>query len=156
MTANITLSLLIGVLFGCGINLIMARGIVRAFLGVMLVSNGINLLFLVAGSSGVAPIFGAAPESQMSDPLPQAMTLTAIVITLALTGFVLALAHRAWQVRQSDFIADDPEDARIQARAAADDISFSEFTGDEPAEDLEDDPGGRHPAPTRGDEEARS
>lgn len=143
MTTNLTLALLVGVLTGCGITLLMARGIVRAFLGVMLVGNGINLMFVAAaGPSMTAPFVGNAPADQMSDPLPQAMTLTAIVITLALTGFVLALAHRSWQVRSSDAITDDAEDARIHAKAVADDISHSDFTGDEPAEDETDDPGG--------------
>lgn len=158
MTANLTLSLLVGILMGCGITLLMARGIVRAFLGVLLVSNGINLLFVAAaGPSGVAPIVGKAAESEMSDPLPQAMTLTAIVITLALTGFILALAHRGWQVRQSDAITDDAEDARIHAKAAADDISHSDFTGDEPTEDETDDPGGhrRRAADARAEEAGR-
>lgn len=143
MTTNLTLSLLVGVLMGSGIVLLMARGVVRAFLGVMLVGNGINLLFVAAaGPSGRPPIAGKVPESQMSDPLPQAMTLTAIVITLALTGFVLALAHRSWQLQRSDVIVDDAEDARIHAKAAADDISSSDFAGDEPPDD--DDPGGHH------------
>lgn len=143
MSANLTLSLLVGVLVGSGIVLLMARGVVRAFLGVMLVGNGINILFVIAGGPpGRPPIVGKASEAEMSDPLPQAMTLTAIVITLALTGFALALAHRAWQLQSSDAIVDDDEDARILAKAAADDISGSDFAGDEPDDD--DDPGGHH------------
>ncbi|MDO5627737.1 MAG: Na(+)/H(+) antiporter subunit C [Mobilicoccus sp.] len=145
MTANVSLSLLIGVLFGTGISLLMARGIIRAFLGVLLVSNGINLLFVVAaGPPGSAPILSKAVEADMSDPLPQAMTLTAIVITLALTGFAAALAHRSWQLQQSDVITDDPEDVRIHEKAVENDISDSDFLGDEDDTLDVDDPGGRH------------
>ena len=108
-------------------------------------------------SHGAAPIYPLPRSGVVSDPLVQAMTLTAIVITLALTGFILALAHRGWQVRQSDAITDDAEDARIHAKAAADDISHSDFTGDEPTEDETDDPGGhrRRAADARAEEAGR-
>ena len=53
----------------------------------------------------------------MSDPLPQAMILTAIVITLGLTAFLLALAYRSWQLLRHDEVQDDDEDRRIIARA---------------------------------------
>ncbi|WP_116115292.1 Na(+)/H(+) antiporter subunit C [Austwickia chelonae] len=158
MTANLTLALLTGVLIGCGVSLVMARGIVRSFLGVLLMGNGVNLLFLIAsGKAGRAPIVGTADPQEMSDPLPQAMVLTAIVITLALTGFVLALAHRSWQLARSDVIVDDTEDARIHAKAAENDLSDSEFTTDEEPDPGEDpDPGGHRrrgvttrPAPIR-------
>ncbi|GAB3623092.1 hypothetical protein GCM10027418_11740 [Mariniluteicoccus endophyticus] len=144
MTANLTLAILVGVLVGTGVTLLMSRGIVRAFLGVLLMSNGINLLFLIAsGPAGRAPIVGTAPVEEMSDPLPQAMVLTAIVITLALTGFVMALSHRSWQLDQSDVIVDDTEDVRILARAEANDMSGSDFTEDAAAEPDDDpDPGG--------------
>ncbi|WP_226346039.1 Na(+)/H(+) antiporter subunit C [Agilicoccus flavus] len=149
MTVNLTLALLVGVLIGCGVTLIMARGIVRALCGVLLVGNGINLLFLVAsGRPGRAPIVGQSAVEEMSDPLPQAMVLTAIVITLALTGFVLALAHRSWQLSNSDRVEDDDEDARIHLKAVENDLSDSDFHGGidtEPLAPGEDpDPGGHH------------
>ncbi|GAB78896.1 multisubunit sodium/proton antiporter, MrpC subunit [Austwickia chelonae] len=144
MTANLTLAVLTGVLVGCGVSLVMARGIVRSFLGILLMGNGVNLLFLIAsGRAGRAPIVGTTGPEKMSDPLPQAMVLTAIVITLALTGFVLALAHRSWQLARSDVIVDDTEDARIHAKAAENDMSDSEFAADEETDPAEDpDPGG--------------
>lgn len=149
MTTNLTLAVLIGVLVGSGVSLLLSRAIVRAFLGVMLISNGINLLFLMAGGPrGRAPIYQVNPEPEMSDPLPQAMTLTAIVITLALTGFVLALAHRSWQLDRSDVFTDDAEDLRIVSKALDNDLSDSDF--DEDAVDTPDpgddpDPGGCYP-----------
>lgn len=149
MTTNLTLSLLVGVLVGCGVSLLLSRAIIRAFLGVVLISNGINLLFVIAGGPmGRAPIFGVNPESEMSDPLPQAMTLTAIVITLALTGFVLALAHRSWQLDRSDVFTDDAEDVRIAAKALDNEMSDSDFdedTVDTPDPDDDPDPGGCYP-----------
>ncbi len=119
MTANLTLALVAGALVGCGVYLLTARGVIRAFLGVLLISNGINMLFLVAsGPPGRAPIVGAGAtdESQMSDPLPQAFVLTAIVITVAVTGYAMALAYRWWMLTASDDMADDDEDVRLHDR----------------------------------------
>lgn len=149
MSSSLSLSLLVGVLVGCGVTLLMARGIVRSLLGVILMSNGINIIFLIAaGAPGRAPIVGLAPEEQMADPIPQALTLTAIVITLALTGFVLALAHRSWQLSRTDLIENDDEDTRIGLQAIENDMSHSDFHGgidNEPLDPGDDpDPGGSH------------
>lgn len=121
MTANVTLAVLSGVLCAAGVYLLTARGIIRAFIGVMILSNGINLLFLVAsGQPGRAPIVGpdAPTDADMSDPLPQALVLTAIVITVALTAFVVALGYRNAQLTGSDVIIDDIEDTKVVERAA--------------------------------------
>ncbi len=61
----------------------------------------------------------------MSDPLPQAMVLTAIVITLGMVAFVLALAYRSWQIDGHDEVQDDVEDRRIVRRAELDETSAS-------------------------------
>ncbi|GIG86716.1 hypothetical protein Pen02_16520 [Plantactinospora endophytica] len=86
-------------------------------IGIILLSNGGNLLLLLGGRAGGAPILGITPESEMSDPLAQAMVLTAIVITLGLTAFLLAMAYRSWQLTGHDEVRDDPEDRRIVRRA---------------------------------------
>lgn len=145
LTANLTLALLIGVLFGAGVVLLMSRGIVRAFLGWLLVGNGINLMFVVAaGNPGRPPIvdYATGDETGISDPLPQALVLTAIVITLALTGFVLALADRSFQLSHTDEVPDDDEAMRIHRKAQARDTSDSDFSDKAPHEAGEDpDPG---------------
>jgi multicomponent Na+:H+ antiporter subunit C len=56
----------------------------------------------------------------MSDPLPQAMVLTAIVITLGMTAFLLALAYRSWHLNGHDEVQDDVEDRRIMELADRD------------------------------------
>ena len=124
MSANLTLAILAGTLVACGVYLLLERSLTRILLGVMLASNGVNLLFLVAsGGSGGPPIIGDTPEDQMADALPEAMVLTAIVITLAMTAFVLSLAHRAWQLGRDDLLEDDEESARIHRRAEENDMS---------------------------------
>ncbi len=132
MSPNIVLVALVGVLFATGVYLLLARSVVRALVGFLLLSNGANILFLIAGGrAGRAPIVGDSAWDEMSDPLPQAMVLTAIVITLGMTAFLLALAHRAWQLSSTDVLENDPEDARIKRKAVRNDMSSSEFEGDE-------------------------
>ncbi|WP_256838914.1 Na(+)/H(+) antiporter subunit C [Ornithinimicrobium faecis] len=124
MSPNITLILVAATLIGTGVYLLLARSIVRALIGFLLMGNGINILFMVAsGPAGDVPILGQGDPEQMSDPVPQALVLTAIVITLAMTAFVLSLAHRAWQLGRDDLLEDDEESARIHRRAEENDMS---------------------------------
>ena len=124
MSPNITLILIASVLLGTGVYLLLARSIVRALVGFLLMGNGINILFLVAsGPAGQVPILGEGNGDPVSDPIPQALVLTAIVITRAMTAFVLALAHRAWQLGRDDLLEDDEESARIHRRAEENDLS---------------------------------
>lgn len=136
MTPSVVLIIAIGAFVTAGVYLLLERSLTRVLLGVILIGNGINLMFMVSGGrAGGAPIVGVTPENEMSDPLPQAMVLTAIVITLGLTAFVLAMAYRSWQLLGHDEVQDDLEDrrvARIAARNAptihgADDSDLSEL-----------------------------
>ena len=52
----------------------------------------------------------------MSDPLPQALILTAIVITFGVTAFVLAMIHRSWALARNEAVATDEEDRRVAGR----------------------------------------
>ena len=118
---NLVLVLVIVVLVTVGVYLMLERSLSRVLIGVISLSNAINLLFLIAGgAAGGAPIIGVTAEEDMSDPLPQAMVLTAIVITLGMTGFLLAMAYRSWQINAHDEVQDDVEDRRVARRAAAD------------------------------------
>lgn len=121
MSLNLTTLLVACSLIGTGTYLFLSRSLVRALLGFLLMGNGVNLLFIVAsGPAGAPPIVGESVEP-MVDPVPQALVLTAIVITLGMTAFVLALAHRGRQLSGVDLVDDDTESARIHARAEADD-----------------------------------
>ena len=126
MTANLVLAVTAGILVASGVYLLLERSLTRILLGVLLASNGVNLLFIVAaGEPGAAPIVGLADPDQTSDPLPQAMVLTAIVITMAVAAFVLTLAYRSFQLDGHDEVADDVEDARIRELADQDGTSES-------------------------------
>jgi|SRR5690625_314908 len=116
MTVNISLIVLAGALVACGVTLILERSLSRILIGFILLSNGINVLFLVAaGPAGRAPIVGSG-DGAMSDPLPQAMVLTAIVISLGTTAFGLALAYRTWRLDGDDDVQDDLEDDLVYRR----------------------------------------
>ncbi|WP_369056115.1 Na(+)/H(+) antiporter subunit C [Kineococcus terrestris] len=126
MSPNITLVVVSGVLVAAGVSLLLERTLTRVLVGITLLSNGVNVLFLVAsGPPGGAPIVGRTPIGEMSDPLPQAMVLTAIVITLGMVAFVLALSYRSWQLNGHDEVQDDVEDRRIVRRADRDQASAS-------------------------------
>jgi len=119
MSGNVTLALVVGVLFASGVYLVLERSLTRVLLGTVLMGNGANLLILMAGgAAGGPPIVGVTDAAEMSDPLPQAMILTAIVITLGMTAFLLAMAYRSWQLERHDEVQDDVEDRRV-ARLAA-------------------------------------
>ncbi len=140
MTANLSLILTAGGLIGCGVYLLLERSLTRVLIGLILLSNGVNILFLVSsGPAGGAPIVGLTPTGQMSDPLPQALTLTAIVITLGTTAFLLALAYRSWQIRGHDDVQDDPEDAAIRRLAAQDQVPDNPDLDDDRDDDRDDD-----------------
>lgn len=114
------------VLITTGVTLLLERSLVRALAGVIVLGNGVNLLIVTAGSGpGGPPILGLTPTAGMSDPLPQAMVLTAIVITLGVTSFVLAMVHRSWQLTGSDEVQDDTEDRRVRLRARRGELSHA-------------------------------
>lgn len=121
MSPNVTTIVVAATLVATGTYLFLSRSLVRALMGFLLLGNGVNLFFIVAsGPAGDPPIVGES-DGPMADPVPQALVLTAIVITLGMTAFVLALAHRGRQLSGVDLVTDDTESARIHARAEADD-----------------------------------
>ena len=111
---SLAYALLIGVLFASGSYLLMHRTLTRIILGVAMIGNAINVLIVAVGSRpGAAPIVG---EENATDPVPQALVLTAIVIGFALISFMLALAWRNWTINGDDIVEDDVEDRRIARR----------------------------------------
>lgn len=121
MSPSLVLVAVVVVLVAVGVYLMLERTLTRVLIGVIVLGNGVNLLFLVAGgAAGGPPIVGRTADGEMADPLPQAMVLTAIVITLGMTAFLLALAYRSWQLNEHDEVQDDLEDRRVARRAAQD------------------------------------
>ena len=84
----------IGLTFAAGIFQILRRNVVRTALGLMLLANAINLFLLSTGAyvSEIAAYVNSSVATR-SDALPQALILTAIVISLGTTAFVLAMLY---------------------------------------------------------------
>ena len=114
------LAIVVGVLFATGTYLMLRRSLVKIVLGLGLISNGANLLIFTSGGlrQGLPPIIGHHDKTLSAlaaDPLPQALILTAIVITFGVQAFALVLVHRAFQTVGTDdpdamTMTDDPDE----------------------------------------------
>lgn len=123
---NFLLTLTISILFGIGTFLMLRRDMVKVIIGLSILSHAVNLLIVSTGvfnegkvpiitgsgheteASGIifndnlaegvlAPVVSAGTHVQFVDPLVQALVLTAIVISLATTAFILILAYRIYE-----------------------------------------------------------
>lgn len=111
---TLVLALAVGTLYAAGTYLILQRKLTRIILGLALMAHGANLLLLLAGGEAGVPAFiGETRPGDFADPLPQALALTAIVITFGTTAFLLALSFRSWLLRHDDDVEDDLEDRRL-------------------------------------------
>ncbi|MFE9252689.1 Na(+)/H(+) antiporter subunit C [Streptomyces sp. NPDC007088] len=119
MTVSLSLLVAAAVLCAVGGILVLTRSLTRILLGTVVLGNGVNLLILTStGAAGAAPLlYPDVIRNRVTDPLPQAIALTAIVITLATTAFLLAMAYRSQQVSGTDEISDDTEDRLVALRA---------------------------------------
>ncbi|MGY1827454.1 MULTISPECIES: Na(+)/H(+) antiporter subunit C [unclassified Blastococcus] len=121
MTPTVVLPVIVAGLYAAGVYLLMDRSLTRVLLGFLLLGNATNLLLLSAGGpTGLAPIVGFAEPEEMSDPLPQALVLTAIVITFGIASFLLALIYRSWRLVRQEVVGIDEEDRRVAARSGTD------------------------------------
>jgi multicomponent Na+:H+ antiporter subunit C len=108
------LVLLITFFFMASIYLLLSKHVIRMLLGIALIGNGVNLLIFTAGrlTHEVPPIIveaGPIPALPTANPLPQALILTAIVISFSFFAFLLVLSYRAYQ----DLKTDDTTEMRI-------------------------------------------
>lgn len=147
------LALLVGVLFATGAFLILRRGQVRLILGIALLTHGVNLLLFGSGrlTRGAPPDFeekasylAELATKDFADPLPQALILTAIVISFGITAFLVVLVSRRDALTGSDLVpgelahlvnAQDPfvgDDLRKDLlHEASDDYDILQFELDE-------------------------
>ena len=121
MTPTVVLPVIIGGLYAAGVYLLLDRSLTRVLLGFLLLGNATNLLLLsTGGPAGLAPILGYAEPEEMSDPLPQALILTAIVITFGIAAFLLAIIYRSWRLVRQEVVGVDEEDRRVARRSGTD------------------------------------
>lgn len=148
MSTSLILLITMGVLMACGVYLMLDRSLTRVLIGFLLLGNGVNvLIMLTAGPPGNPPITDGVDLSTagMSDPLPHALILTAIVITFGISAFMLALIYRSWRLVRAETIDDDMEDlatAQAQSLRLAEEAQTSENQDDTEFGDEAD-----HPVP---------
>lgn len=100
------LATVVGVLYACGLYLMLRRNLAQVIIGLGLLTNAANLLIFTAGSltrgrPALVPEGGDAPVPPFADPVPQALILTAIVIGFGVLAFAMVLAYRAYGVVES-------------------------------------------------------
>ena len=122
---TVVLASTVGLLFGVGTYLLLQRTLTRVIIGVVLLGHGGNLLLLLAGggagrppllddeAGAVAGVVGMDGTGVYADPLPQALALTAIVISFGATALLLALAYRSYTIHRQDRVQNDVEDRRV-------------------------------------------
>ena len=108
---EILLAFVVGALYATGIYMMLRRSLVKLIVGLGLLSNGANLLIFSVGrltrsQAPFVPQGAAAPAPPFADPLPQALILTAIVISFGVLGFAVVLFHRAYQTVGTDDVDD--------------------------------------------------
>ena len=104
---ELLLVILIGILYGSGIYMMLRRSMVKLLIGLILLGNGANMLIFLLGdiTKGRPPVI---PEDAhvfielYADPIPQALILTAIVISFGLHSFSIILLKRVYIVTGSD------------------------------------------------------
>lgn len=94
---------LVGILVSVATYLVLSRNIIRVIIGTAILSHAVHLLILTIGGlkKGDVPLLSNS-EGPFTDALPQALILTAIVISFATTAFLLVLAYRTYKTNGSD------------------------------------------------------
>lgn len=100
---EILMSVVIGIIFTVSIYLFLSRSIIRVVLGTLLLSHGVHLLLITMSElqRGAAPIL-SLDAAAYTDPLPQALVLTAIVISFGVTSLLLVMAYRTYKEHKTD------------------------------------------------------
>lgn len=108
---EVLFALMIGTLYGCALYLLLRRSIVKLAVGLILIGNGANLLIfssggLVRGRPPLVPEGASAVAAPYADPLPQALILTAIVISFGVLVFAVALIYQTYRALATDDLDD--------------------------------------------------
>ena len=109
-------ALAVSVVFASGTFLLLQRDLVRVVVGIVLVSNSAVLFIISAGlTRGEAPIHPLKGAGSVSDPLVQAMALTALVIGFGVAALLLAMVYRLYTAHRT---VDTEEIAEAEMREA--------------------------------------
>jgi len=90
---NLFTAFAIGLMYALGIFQLMRRNVIRVAIGLIILTNAVNMFLLTTGAyHGLVAAYSGSP-GQVSDPLPQALVLTAIVIGAGFFAFSLSLLY---------------------------------------------------------------
>lgn len=103
---EVILSVVCGCLFAISFYLLLRRNLLRFIIGLIVLGNAVNLLIFTMGrltraQPPVIPYGMDVPPEPYANPLPQALILTAIVISFGLLAFTLVLVYRNYTVSQT-------------------------------------------------------
>lgn len=95
--------ILSGLLVSVATYLLLSKNILKVILGTAVLSHAVHLLLMTMGrlKTGAVPLLGEE-AAKYTDALPQALILTAIVISFAVTAFILVLAYRIYEETNTD------------------------------------------------------
>lgn len=127
---TLILSLAVAILFGAGAYLMLKSDLIRVVIGMTMISHAANLFIMSAGlTRGAAPIYPLPTDGAVSDPLVQAMTLTAIVISFGVSALLLSLVYRVYTSHLSIDL-DDLAAAEEREEMALERENIAETTGE--------------------------
>lgn len=104
---TLIVSMAVGVLFAAGSYLLLQHDFIKVVGGTILIAHSVNLFIMVSGlSRGNEPIYPLVPGEEVSDPVVQAMVLTAIVISFGVSALLISLVYRVYVAHRSLDIED--------------------------------------------------
>ncbi|MEQ9495219.1 MAG: NADH-quinone oxidoreductase subunit K [Deltaproteobacteria bacterium] len=129
---QVSLAICAGIVLALALQALLRRSFLRMVIGFMLVSNAANLVIFTSGrlTRGMPPIVPAGVDTleHAANPLPQALILTAIVISFGITAFAFALAFRVYRtlgtldtdrLTEAETVADDAPDRAAEEELVA-------------------------------------
>lgn len=101
------IAIVVGLFYAAGVFLMMRQSLVKLIIGLIMIGNGANLLIFLVGRliKGTPPLIHSDEkilDGIFSDPVPQALILTAIVISFGLQSFAIILIRRAYKMVKTD------------------------------------------------------
>jgi multicomponent Na+:H+ antiporter subunit C len=130
-------AVVISVVFASGTFLLLQRDATRVVVGIILVSNSAVLFIIAAGlTRGVPPIYPLEDSASVSDPLVQAMALTALVIGFGVAALLLAMVYRLYTSHRTVDLEEiaDVEMRQAEALEKGDDLEVEEVPAEGPEE----------------------
>ncbi len=130
-------ALVISVVFASGTFLLLQRDLLRVVVGIILISNSAVLFIIAAGlAQGEVPTYPLPEGASVSDPLVQAMALTALIIGFAVAALLMAMIYRLYVSHHTIDLEEiaDIEMRQAEALERADDPEVEEVPAEEPEE----------------------